>query len=671
MKKNKKIMLGVSLIASIVLIVIAIVAIVTSNNMQKPEEQWKQYIEKIEIGQYEEMYETLTNNSKEQITKEEFVKRNKNIYEGIQASNINIEITSVEKDKDKASIAYHLSMDTIAGKIEFDHVAVYQKEDKKYQLKWNSKDIFPNLTNDDKIRVKTTEAKRGTIYDRKDVMLAGKGIASSIGFVPGKMNEDAKEDINKVSSLLDISIETIEKLLNASYVKEDTFVPIKTVAKTEQELKNKLLEVKGIKIVDTNVRIYPYGEKTSHLLGYTQNISQEELEQLKEKGYSSNSVIGKTGIEKDFEDRLKGTDGYEILILDSKQNQKQSLAKKEVINGEDIKLTIDVTIQSKLYDQFREDKSCSVAMNYQTGEILALVSTPTFNSNDFSMGISTNQWNALLQDENKPLYNRYKASWAPGSSFKPIIAGIGITTDILDPEENFGKSGLSWQKDTSWGDYKVTTLKEYGDQVNLKNALINSDNIYFAKTAIKIGADTLASQLLKMGFDETLSIQQGISKSTFGTDNKIASEIQLADTGYGQAKVLVNPIHMASIYSAFMKQGNMVIPYLEYKEDKKAEEKQIFTKEAANIVKEDLIQVVENPKGTAHSAKLATKTIAGKTGTAEIKDSKQDTEGTELGWFNAFSTDDSDNPLLIISMVQDVKNKGGSHYLLPKIKSIF
>ena len=129
---------------------------------------------------------------------------------------------------------------------------------------------------------------------------------------------------------------------------------------------------------------------------------------------------------------------------------------------------------------------------------------------------------------------------------------------------------------------------------------------------------------------------------------------------------------MASIYSSFLNEGNMIKPYLIKKTNKQIEyiKQEAFTKQAANTIKEDLIQVVENASGTAHSVKTEGKIIGGKTGTAEIKASKDDKTGTELGWFNAFLEDDN-NPLLVISMVEDVKNKGGSHYLLPKVKAIF
>lgn len=671
MKKlnKKKIIILVSIVALVILTIIGIIVFIKSRK-PKPENELKKYFSYIEEQKYEEMYNTISTKSKQEISKEDFIKRNKNIYEGIEATNISIDILETTKKEDKTVIKYNLNMYTLAGKVSFENTATIVQEEKEYKLNWLSKDIFPKLTSDDKVKAKSVTSKRGKILDRNGIMLAGEGIASSVGIVPGKMSENKEQDISKISELLGIPQENIKKQINASYVKEDTFVPIKTVTKDATELKENLLKIKGIKIIDTKTRIYPYGQKTSHLLGYVQQISAEELKELEQEGYSSNSIIGKSGIEKQYEDKLRGIDGTEIIIVDNKGNTKQTIAQTELKDGEDVKLTIDVKLQAKIYDQFSKDKSTHVAMNYKTGEILALVSTPTFNSNDFTLGMSTNTWNALKEDEQKPLYNRFLATYAPGSSFKPVIGAIGIDTNSLNPEENFGRSGTSWQKDTSWGPYKVTTLKEYGDTVNLRTALINSDNIYFAKVALKIGAQNLADNLLKIGFDESLPIRITTSKSTFGQSSKIEKETELADTGYGQGKVLVNPIHMASIYTAFLNNGNMLLPNIEYKENAEAQiwKNNAFKESTSNEIKSDLIQIVEDENGTAHSVKISGKTIGGKTGTAEIKDSKEDENGTELGWFNSFCEDKN---LLIISMVEDVKDRGGSHYLLPKIKAIY
>lgn len=170
------------------------------------------------------------------------------------------------------------------------------------------------------------------------------------------------------------------------------------------------------------------------------------MEENKGKGYDSNSVIGRSGIESLYEDKLKGQNGCMIYIEDEFGNRKDIIVDKPVQNGEDIQLTIDAELQKVLYEQFKDDKSCSVAMNQYTGEVLALVSTPSFNSNDFVMGMSDKLWKSLNEDERQPLYNRFRQVWCPGSTFKPVTAVIGLDTGILDPVEDYGNEGLSWQK---------------------------------------------------------------------------------------------------------------------------------------------------------------------------------------------------------------------------------
>ena len=181
---------------------------------------------------------------------------------------------------------------------------------------------------------------------------------------------------------------------------------------------------------------------------------------------------------------------------------------------------------------------------------------------------------------------------------------------------------------------------------------------------------TLKTELDKLQFNKNIDIELNVSKSQYSNQNDLTSETQVADTGYGQGQVLVNPIHMASIYSAFSNDGNMIKPYLEYKENKQPEYlvQNAFTKEACEEIQNDLIQVVENPEGTAKDMKIKGTTIAGKTGTAELKSSKEETADT-IGWFDCYTVN-KQTPFLIIGMVEHANENGGSHYLIPKIKKI-
>lgn len=508
--------------------------------------------------------------------------------------------------------------------------------------------------------------------------LLGDGKISSVGIVPGKLGDNKEENIAKVSKLTGVSVDYINKSLSASYVKEDTFVPVKKIVDSNIELKEQLLQIPGVMINKENGRVYSLGKEAAHLIGYVQPINQEELEENEKKGYTSTSLIGKSGLEKAYEETLRGIDGTKIHIEDSEGKEKVQLVAQEKKDGKDVKTTIDSELQKKVYEQMENDKGFFVIMEPQTGELLALVSTPTFDSNDFVVGLTTDKWNELNNDTNKPLYNRFVQKYCPGSTFKSLTGAIGLTTAKINANEDYGYTGTSWQKDSSWGTYKVTTLTGYNGPKNLLNGLIHSDNIYFAQSALKIGADTLTENLEKIGFNEQIEFPLSLAKSQYANNNgkTIEGETKLADTGYGQGSVLVNPIHMASIYSAFANEGNMIKPRIEYDENKNGEvwKENVFTKEAAETIKEALIQVVENKEGTANDMKIEGITIAGKTGTAELKTSSDDKESGTLGWFDCFTINRKQGEnLLIISMVENTQNnrEGGSHYLIQKIRTLF
>ena len=651
------------------------------NAWRTPEELLVEYMDHIPKQEYEEMYAMLHIEASGNVSQEKFVTRNSAIYEGIEARNMAVQI--IAYDEEQMSVTYQTAFDTVAGTISFENEALFLKGEDGYKLVWDDSMIFPNLTSADKVRVSTTQAERGEILDRNGRVLAGKGTASSVGIVPGKL-ENKEEAIAKIAELLEIAPEVIEKKLSAKWVKDDSFVPIKIIPKVEKielmkykpdqkvlkenERHETLLEIPGVMISDVEVREYPLRETAAHLVGYVQSVTAEDLEEHAGEGYTANSVIGKSGMEGLFEKELKGKNGCRVYIVNSEGKEKEELAYILVQDGHNIKLTIDANLQSSLYEQFKEDKSCSIAMNPYSGEILALVSTPSYDNNDFIMGLSSEQWTALNEDEDKPMYNRFRQVWCPGSTFKPIIAAIGLQSGAINPTEDYGNVGLSWQKDASWGSYYVTTLHAY-EPVILENALIYSDNIYFAKAALKIGSEEMESSLTGLGFNEELPFEIKMAESQFSNTDGIETEIQLADSGYGQGQILVNPLHMACIYSAFCNEGNIIKPYLVYQNEAEIEYwiPGAFSNETASRVLEGTKKVVNDSTGTGYAAHRDDIVLAGKTGTAEIKASKEDTSGTELGWFAIYTAEkDIECPILIISMVEDVKGRGGSGYVVKK-----
>ena len=682
-KKSRLLWIAIAVIGMAAITVAVCVA-----GMFKKEDVWKtpeellvEYMNHIPAQEYEQMYAMLHIEASGNVSQEDFIKRNSAIYEGIEIQNMAVEI--IAYDEEQLTVTYQTSFDTVAGEISFENEAVFLEGEDGYKLVWDNSLIFPNLASTDKVRVSTTQANRGEILDRNGRVLAGKGTASSVGIVPGKL-ENREEAIAKIAELLETTPEVIEKKLSAQWVKDDSFVPIKMIPRVEEiellkvepdedvlkekERHESLLAISGVMISDVEVREYPLGEAAAHLVGYVQSVTAEDLEEHAGKGYTANSVIGRSGMEGLFEKELKGQNGCRIYIVNSEGKEKEELACILVQHGQDIKLTIDASLQIALYEQFQEDKSCSVAMNPYTGEVLALVSIPSYDNNDFIMGLSSEQWTALNDDEDKPMYNRFRQVWCPGSTFKPVTAAVGLESGAIDPNEDYGNVGLSWQKDASWGSYYVTTLHAY-EPVILENALIYSDNIYFAKAALKIGYEEMESSLTQLGINAELPFEIKMAKSQYSNSESIETEIQLADSGYGQGQVLVNPLHLACIYSAFCNEGNIIKPYLVYQNEVSAEYwiSGAFSSETASRVLEGTKKVVNDSHGTGYAAHRDDIVLAGKTGTAEIKASKDDTSGTELGWFAVFTAEETvERPILIISMVEDVKGRGGSGYVVKK-----
>ena len=682
-KKSRLLWIAIAVIGMAAITVAVCVA-----GMFKKEDVWKtpeellvEYMNHIPAQEYEQMYAMLHIEASGNVSQEDFIKRNSAIYEGIEIQNMAVEI--IAYDEEQLTVTYQTSFDTVAGEISFENEAFFLEGEDGYKLVWDNSLIFPNLASTDKVRVSTTQANRGEILDRNGRVLAGKGTASSVGIVPGKL-ENREEAIAKIAELLETTPEVIEKKLSAQWVKDDSFVPIKTIPRVEEiellkveldedvlkekERHESLLAIPGVMISDVEVREYPLGEAAAHLVGYVQSVTAEDLEEHAGEGYTANSVIGRSGMEGLFEKELKGQNGCRIYIVNSEGKEKEELACILVQHGQDIKLTIDASLQIALYEQFQEDKSCSVAMNPYTGEVLALVSTPSYDNNDFIMGLSSEQWTALNDDEDKPMYNRFRQVWCPGSTFKPVTAVVGLESGAIDPNEDYGNVGLSWQKDASWGSYYVTTLHAY-EPVILENALIYSDNIYFAKAALKIGYEEMESSLTQLGFNAELPFEIKMAKSQYSNSESIETEIQLADSGYGQGQVLVNPLHLACIYSAFCNEGNIIKPYLVYQNEVSAEYwiSGAFSSETASRVLEGTKKVVNDSHGTGYAAYRDDIVLAGKTGTAEIKASKDDTSGTELGWFAVFTAEKTvERPILIISMVEDVKGRGGSGNVVKK-----
>ena len=653
MKIKKKYIIGISVC------VLLIVSVFFIFNQGKSNEQViTEYFELLKKKDYKQMYQMLDQKTVYTPTQKYFVEKYKEIYDDICANNIQVKILDEKND----IVKYQISMDTVAGTIEYKNKIGVKNE----QIQFNNNLIMKDYKDGCKIKVTTyNPEKRGRILDRNGKYLAKQGNAYSFGLVRGKLN--GENDYAQIAKYLETDVETIQKKMSASWIKDDSFVPIKNVSEQvkNQLIQQEILNIKGVKINTISMRVYPYDKITSHIIGYVQNVNSEDLKKHKNEGYTSNSIIGRSGFEETYEYELRGEVGEKIVIVDENNNVIKTVAQKEAKDGKDIRLTIDIDLQQSLYNEYQNDKSASVALNPRTGEVLALVSAPSYSNNDFVLGLSTDKWNALNNDSNQPLMSRYKQTYTPGSTMKPITAAIGLETKTIDANKDLGAKD-KWQKDSSWGNYYVTTLHAPSPN-NLKNAITYSDNVYFARSALNVGKDNLFKYYKNLKIGEKIPFELALNKSQYINKNQKVSDQLIADCGYGQGQILMNPLQLASIYSSFVNEGSIYQPHI-VQGKTKTWIKNVFSKETSQTIKEDLINVIADEKGTGHSIYHDNVTLAGKTGTAEIKQSQSDTTGTELGWFTVMTTDEK-QPLLITTLVEDVKDRGGSGYVVEHTKT--
>jgi len=617
---------------------------------------------------FKSMYNMLSTDSKSYIGEEEFLERYNNIYGAIEASNMEIQIVG-EKERDKKSldIPFTMTMNTMVGKIELkDFKATLVKENDDYKISWNESLIFPQMQPEDKVRVDDYYAKRGSIIDRNGNFLAQDDMVKSIGIHPSKFENEKAAKINSMADILEISESYIEEQLAAN-TNPEHLVPIVSVLKSDSEKLNKLSGIEGVQINNKNSRVYTGGESIGNLIGYVSPITAEELEDNKDKGYSQTSLIGKAGIEKVYEDTLRGQDGGEIYI--ERGEEKISIAKTEAKNGQDIKLSIDPELQAKIYSEMNGYKGASTAVDPKTGEVLAMVSSPSYDPNVFvtyKTKTIKEQWEKL---DGEQFDNRFNNVYAPGSTMKLVTAAIGLDEGVLNPEDGMDIKGLEWQKDASWGGYKITRVKDPGKDINLRDAVKYSDNIYFARVALNIGEDAFINGAKNFGIGEELNFEYPMDDSQISNDKTLSKEILLADTGYGQGEVLMSPLDIALAYSALGNNGDIMQPRLNIGENGEAKVgKSAIKSEKVPALVDAFSAVINDADGTAANAKVDGFNIAGKTGTSEIKKDQKDESGKENGWFVAVNTDDS--KIAISMIIEDVKDRGGSSIPTAMVKNV-
>lgn len=655
----------------LLILLIASISVACSSDEKNLENQAETYITHWNNEEFSDLYELLSTDTKAKYNEEDFIDRYKKVYKDLNVENLKISYELPDKSDTKrtnetVNIPIEVSLDSIAGPIAFTEYLSFTFEEKTKDEKaswkaiWNPGLIFPELKDGGKISISETQPERGDILDRNKMPLALNDTTYEIGIIPNNFVDEQYEK-QRLANLLNVSLENINNALDASWVEGHLFVPLKKVKKDDSYLLNQVADIPAAAKKEVEVRTYPLGPAAAHLIGYIGNVNAEDIKN--NKGYKEGDSIGKRGLEQLYEKELKGSPGIKIVVINEDESD-AILAEKPAINGNTLTLALDVNIQEDIFKAFGGKAGTASAIDPETGDVLALVSSPAFDPNAMLFGLNKSQWEALEKDPKLPLINRFSSTFAPGSVIKPITAAIGLKNGIIKPEEGLEINGLTWGKE-SWGNSNVTRVSTSVGPVDLKDALVRSDNIYFAKQAVKMGESKFVEGLKEFGFNSDIPTSYPIKQSSISRDGKLSDEALIAHSSYGQGQIEMSALHLASSYAVILNDGNMMNPRILDSDKKEVWAKDLINKEQVDILQDSLRAVVT--KGTAKVAQKADFPIAGKTGTAELKSALGES-GSENGWFVGYP-DDQKN-IVIAMMIEEVQNEGASTLVADKVTDI-
>lgn len=531
-----------------------------------------------------------------------------------------------------------------------------------------------------RIRLVPTMAPRGIFFDRNGVALVSNLPGFTVSLLP--INGEIPEDIIvKLASILMINVDEIKKKLSQTNGK---FEPVRIKANIGPDVVTKIeerrAELPGVVIEIQPIRNYVNNELAAHLFGYVSEINDVQLEKLKDEGYKTGDIVGKFGLEKVYDRELRGTDGGDQVEVDVTGRPVNVLGKKETIPGKNLVLTIDYRIQKaaeiaideqlnylQTKSQFRNAKAAAaIAMNPKTGEILAMVSRPTFNPNLFAGGISSKDWKNINENPNNPMNNKsISGEYPPGSTFKIITGAAALELGKVTPEEKILDTGKHWIID------KGNAEGEALGWISFKQALSKSDNVYFYEMGNRLGIDNLEKYARMFGLgmvtginlpgeSEGLVANKRYKEKVYGEDWYLSETF---DAAIGQGFQLTTPLQVAVMLSEIANGGQRYRPYLVSKilgangnvvKNFVPEEmgKITISPPTLNLIRESLRDVALEGGTGAEAFRDFPVSIAGKTGTAE------NSHGSDHGWFIAYGP--YEDPRIVVVVIVEQGGFGAS-----------
>lgn len=522
---------------------------------------------------------------------------------------------------------------------------------------------YASLADGNRIRLVPAVAARGTFYDRNGNMLVTNRPGFTVALLP--LTEPISPDvIERLSKLLNVPVEEINRRIENHMgfdpirIKNDVGPDLLTIIEEQKEL------YPGVVVEVQPIRQYIFKEMAVHALGYVSEISDTELEDKKDQGYKTGDIIGKFGLEKMYDQLLRGIDGGEQVEVDVTGKPVQILGKKNPVPGHDVVLTIDRDIQlateKAVDDQLKligASAAAAVVMNPQTGEILAIVSRPGFDPNLFAQGISEKEWKKINENPFYPMDNKaITGEYPPGSTFKIVTGTAALAAGKVTPEEKILDTGHHWiiPKGNAEG--------EALGWINFDEAMAHSDNVYFYEMGNRLGIDELEKYARMFGLGEKTGVNlpyeaEGLVANRRYKEKFFEEDWYLAETfdaAIGQGFNLVTPIQAAMVMAEIAADGKRYQPYLVQKimsHDGKLVKKFEPVLLGQLQVSQDIISLVQH--GLKGVTKYGTAAfifgkdfpidIAGKTGTAE------NPHGKDHGWFVAYGP--FDNPSVVVAVI--------------------
>jgi penicillin-binding protein 2 len=487
---------------------------------------------------------------------------------------------------------------------------------------------------------------RGVILDRNGVLLAENIPVYVLEIIPEHV-KNMKETLAKLRELLPSITDDDIETFNRARAQNRSFVPIPIKLKLNQEevatFAINQYHFKGVSIKARLMRHYPLGEMTAHALGYVGRINIDELKKVNPTNYRATNFIGKSGIEKYYEDILHGKVGYQMTETDVSGRTLRVINKVNPHSGDKLYLSLDVRLQEAAYNALKDKRGAVVVINSHNGEILAMVSSPSFDPNIFVGGVSTKDYKILSNALQRPLFNRaVRGVYPPASTIKPFVGLAGLDKGFVTPASeiwDYGKFKLPTASHV-YRDWKKTG---HG-AMNFKRAITVSCDTYFYQLGHKMGISNIEDMLVKFGLGQLTHIDlheeaNGIIPSArWKKQNKGVSWYpgDTVITSIGQGFMLATPLQMANATAALGQHGQRFKPHLltktvnsdngEVDEYKPVEEYPVYLKDESNwdVVAEAMHSVLTSNEGTGYRfGRNPPYPVAGKTGTAQVFSGRQ------------------------------------------------